>query len=102
MLGGHQAQWVGGVVGEELDGNEIRFTGTDAHNIADNSVDEVVGVASGTPDHMEGASRETFQHARRVQVNRMLNVVRDVSILPKSEQIKSPCLTGLPRAKAGP
>ena len=54
---------MGGVVGKEPDGNEIRFAGTDAHNIADDRVDEVVGVASGTPDHMEGASRETFQHA---------------------------------------
>ena len=90
------------MVSKEPDGNEIRFAGIDAHNIVDNSVDEDVGVASSTSDHMEGASRETFQHARCVQVNRMLNVVRDVSILPKFEQIKSPCLTGLPRAKAGP
>jgi hypothetical protein len=74
------------VVGEEPDGNEIRFAGTDAHNIADDSVDEVVGVASGTPDHMEGASRETFQHVRRVQVNRMLNIVRDVQWLKKPSQ----------------
>ena len=51
------------MVGKEPDGNEIRFAGTDAHNIADDRVDEVVGVASGTPDHMEGASTETFQHA---------------------------------------
>jgi hypothetical protein len=42
------------VIGEESDGNEIRFAGTDAHDIADDRVNEVVGVASGAPDHMEG------------------------------------------------
>ena len=40
------------MVGKELDGNEIRFAGTDAHNITDDRVDEVVGVASSTPDHI--------------------------------------------------
>ena len=42
------------VVGEESDGHEIRLAGADAHDIADDRVVEVVGVASGAPDHMEG------------------------------------------------
>ena len=43
-----------GVIGKESDGHEIRFAGADAHDIADDRVGEVVGVASGAPDHMEG------------------------------------------------
>ena len=43
-----------GVIGEESDSHEIRFTGADAHDIADDRVDEVVGLASGASDHMEG------------------------------------------------
>jgi hypothetical protein len=42
------------VIGEESDGHDIRLAGADAHDIADDRVDEVVGVASGAPDHMEG------------------------------------------------
>ena len=44
-----------GVIGEESDGHEIRrFAGADAHDIADDRVDEVVGLASGAPDHVKG------------------------------------------------
>jgi hypothetical protein len=43
-----------GVIGEESDGHEIRFAGPDTHDIADDRVDEVVGVASGAPDHIKG------------------------------------------------
>lgn len=43
-----------GVIGEESDGHEIRFTGADAHDIAEDRVDEVVGLVSGAPDYMEG------------------------------------------------
>ena len=42
------------VIGEESDGHEIRFAGADAHDIADDRINKVVGIASGAPDHMEG------------------------------------------------
>jgi hypothetical protein len=42
------------VIGEESDGHKIRFAGADAHDITDDRVDEVVRLASGAPDHVEG------------------------------------------------
>ena len=51
-----------GVIGEESDGHEIGFACANAHDIADDRVDEVVGVASGAPDHMEGMLVKRISH----------------------------------------
>jgi hypothetical protein len=42
-----------GVVRKESNGYEVRFASANAHNITDDWVDEVVGFASSTPNHME-------------------------------------------------
>jgi len=53
-----------GVVGEESDGYEIGFASPDTHDIADDRVDEVVRIASGAPDYMEGMLvKRHIQHA---------------------------------------
>ncbi len=42
------------VVGEESDSYKVGFASADAHDVADDRVDEVVGIVSSAPNHMEG------------------------------------------------
>ena len=42
------------VVGKESNGYEVRMASANAHDIADDRVDEVVGFTSSAPNHMEG------------------------------------------------
>jgi hypothetical protein len=42
------------VVGKESNGYDVRTASANAHDIADDRVDEVVGFASSAPYHVEG------------------------------------------------
>ena len=70
-----------GVVREEPNRYDVVRTGTSAHDIANDRVDEVVGRVSSAPDHVEGVLeiRHISEHVARarlttypMQMNRVL------------------------------
>jgi hypothetical protein len=83
------------VVGKESNGYEVSMAGPNAHDIADDRVVEVVGFASGAPNHMEGmlvrdiSARECGDRSICMDLRRAgeldANIVRGLS-MPKSEQ----------------
>jgi hypothetical protein len=94
------------VVGKESNGYEIRIACANAHDIADDRVDEVVGRASSTPNHMEGmliTDNISLQADGWRDLHRAgesdANIV-SVS-MPKSSQNKEPILTGPATTRAG-